>query len=156
MTPEQEKRLREMSLDEMSKYSIVSMNALDGRASNGGKVGGIIQGNINKHNGHMNRIQQLSDVVCAGKLGGNKQALNNYTCPNCGDFGNGNAWKGRHFDNCMGKIYQIDVVTNETIAIYCSVKEAINLNNNNWNRQLINNAISGKKKSAYGFIWIRK
>lgn len=156
MTPEQEKKLREMSLEDMSKWTIRSMNALDGRASNGGKIGGPIQGKINSENGHMLKIQKLADTSASGKKGGSSQAKKIYTCPICSDTGKSNAWKQDHFDNCKGKVYQYDKETNKLVGIYSSTKKAIEENGNTWNRQLINNVIVGKKKSAYGYKWIKK
>lgn len=68
MTPEQEKRLREMSLDEMSKWTIQRMEASsqlnsinnDPRHKNWASQGGKIQGTKNAESGHMKQIQKLS------------------------------------------------------------------------------------------------
>jgi hypothetical protein len=156
MTPEQEKLLREMSFEEMSKFTLRSLNANDGRASNGGKRGGVTQGKVNAVNGHMLRIQKLADTVSSGKKGGRVQGNKTYTCPICGDFGKSNSWKQDHFHNCKGKVYQYDKTTNELVEVYSSTKQAIEMNGNVWNRQMINKVIVGKKKSAYGFTWERK
>lgn len=68
MTPEQEKRLREMSLDEMSKYTIQKMESAaqfeylnkHEMKSHWSSLGGKIQGHKNAESGHMKEIQKLS------------------------------------------------------------------------------------------------
>lgn len=116
---------------------------------------GSVQGNINADSGHMERIQKMGCSI-GGVTGGPIQGTYEYVCPHCEDVGKSNAWKQKHFDNCIGKVYQYDKVTKELVGVYSSTKQAIEKNDDSWNRQLINNAIIGKKKSAYGFIWERK
>ena len=116
---------------------------------------GETQGKVNAQSGHMDTIRHIGAPL-GGKIAGTIQGSKQYVCPNCGDSGNSNAWKGKHFDNCIGKVYQYDKVTKELVGIYSSTKEAIETNGNIWKRQLINNVIIDKKKSAYGFIWERK
>ena len=117
---------------------------------------GSVQGDINAKSGHMKRIQKLGGSK-GGKVSGPIQGSKKYVCPHCEDVGNSNAWKAKHFDNCIGKVYQYDKDTKDLVGVYTSTKQVLKINNNEkWNRQLINNAIIGKKKSAYGFIWERK
>ena len=152
------KTLGDLSWEELleaTSTETLHAERLRDQASFAGKVGGKVQGDINAKNGHMDSIRKVGAPL-GGKIAGVIQGSKKYVCPHCEDEGKSNAWKQKHFDNCIGKVYQYDKVTKELVGIYSSTKQAIEKNDDSWNRQLINNVIIGKKKSAYGFIWERK
>jgi hypothetical protein len=69
---------------------------------------GIIQGNINKVNGHMAKMQSLGGKATTASdqwkvtsaVGGHTQSQLIHICPHCGKEGKGNAMFQHHFNKC--------------------------------------------------------